>query len=52
MAAGTSPDNVNHRSPAFDSVTIGLGEFFVTPTLTDMWVDDIRVSSAKIGCQY
>ena len=48
--AGTSNDN--HRSPALDLVSVGLGEFFATPSLTDMWVDDIRVSSAKIGCQY
>ena len=47
-AAGAS--NPNHRSPAFNQLTIGLSEFFPTPTLTDMWVDDVRVSSTKIGC--
>ena len=48
--AGTT--NSNHRSPAFDLVTMGMSEFFVTPTLTDMWIDDVRVSSTHIGCQY
>ena len=49
-AAGTT--NANHRPPTFDLLSVGLSEFFMTPTLTDMWVDDVRVSSSKIGCAY
>jgi hypothetical protein len=48
-AGGT--DHPNHRSPTFDKVTVGLWEFHPSPTLTDMWVDDVRVSSSKIGCK-
>jgi hypothetical protein len=47
-AGGTG--NPNHGSPAFSLVKIGLSQFFSTPSLTDMWVDDVRVSSARIGC--
>ncbi|HEX3597468.1 MAG TPA: hypothetical protein VHU80_20310 [Polyangiaceae bacterium] len=48
-AAGT--DHPNHRSPKFDRVTVGLWEFHPSPALTDMWVDDVRVSASKIGCK-
>ena len=48
MAAGSS--NPNHLPPTYDLVTVGLGEFHPSPDLTDMWFDDVRVSSAKIGC--
>jgi hypothetical protein len=29
---------------------VGLGEFHPNPDLTDIWFDDVRVSSTKIGC--
>ena len=48
MAAGTS--HPNHLPPTYDRVSVGLGEFHPSPDLTDMWLDDVRVSSAKIGC--
>jgi hypothetical protein len=47
-AGGT--DHPNHKPPTFDLVTVGLWEFHPSPTLTDMWLDDVRVSSKKIGC--
>jgi hypothetical protein len=49
MAAGSS--NPNHLSPTYDLVSVGLAEFHPSPNLTDMWFDDVRVSSAKIGCK-
>jgi hypothetical protein len=48
MAAGGS--NPNHLPPKFDSVALGLWEYHQIPTLSDMWIDDVRVSSKKIGC--
>ena len=48
--AGTS--STNYASPAYTLINIGLSEFTSTPLLTDMWVDDVRVSSQKIGCKY
>ncbi|HEX4474678.1 MAG TPA: hypothetical protein VH142_06350 [Polyangiaceae bacterium] len=48
-AAGTG--HPNHEPGMFDHVTVGLWEFHPSPTLTDMWVDDVRVSSEKIGCK-
>lgn len=48
MAAGTQ--HTNFAPPQFDTVSLGLWEFHPSPTLTDMWVDDVRVSSQKIGC--
>ncbi len=48
MAAGTQ--HTNFAPPKFDTVSVGLWEFHPSPTLTDMWVDDVRVSSQKIGC--
>jgi hypothetical protein len=49
MAGGTA--HPNHEPPAFDKVSVGLWEFHPSPTLTDMWVDDARVSTQKIGCK-
>jgi hypothetical protein len=49
-SAGTS--SANHASPSYTLVNIGLSEFSTTPLLTDMWVDDVRISSQKIGCKY
>ncbi|HTA92829.1 MAG TPA: hypothetical protein VK745_24795, partial [Polyangiaceae bacterium] len=42
--------NPNHLPPQFDKVTFGVTEYHPTPTLSDMWIDDVRVSSQKIGC--
>jgi hypothetical protein len=49
-SAKSSNGNPNHLPPKFDSVTFGVHEYHPTPTLTDMWIDDIRVSHSKIGC--
>ncbi len=38
------------KPPAFDTVAIGIWEYHPTPSLSDMWVDDVRVSSQQIGC--
>jgi hypothetical protein len=48
MAAGGG--NPNHLPPKFDLVSFGLWEYHPIPTLSDMWIDDVRVSSKKIGC--
>jgi hypothetical protein len=48
MAAGTQ--NPNHLPPKFAGVSFGIWEYHPIPTLSDMWIDDIRVSSKKIGC--
>jgi hypothetical protein len=34
----------------FDKVTYGVTEYHPIPTLSDMWIDDIRVSKDKLGC--
>ena len=47
MAAGGNP---NHLPPTFAGVSFGIWEYHPIPTLSDMWIDDIRVSSQKIGC--
>jgi hypothetical protein len=36
--------------PTFDQVSVGVLQYHVTPILSDVWVDDVRVSSARIGC--
>jgi hypothetical protein len=36
--------------PAFDQLAIGMWQYHPTPTVSDMWVDDIRVSHQRIGC--
>jgi hypothetical protein len=41
----------NHKPPAFDGVSFGLWEYHPSPLLSDIWLDDIRVSSTPIGCQ-
>jgi hypothetical protein len=40
----------NHKPPAFDGVSFGIWQYHPTPLLTDLWLDDIRVSAAPIGC--
>ena len=48
------PEQVSNFSdrppPAFSLMSIGVLQYHQTPLLTDVWVDDIRVSSARIGC--
>jgi hypothetical protein len=48
------PEQVSNFSdrppPQFALMSIGVLQYHPTPTLTDVWVDDIRVSSARIGC--
>jgi hypothetical protein len=37
--------------PAFDLVSIGIWQYDgATPTLSDVWIDDVRVSAQRIGC--
>jgi hypothetical protein len=48
-AAGSA--NPNHASPSYDLLSVGLGEFHPSPSLTDMWFDDVRVSAEPIGCE-
>jgi hypothetical protein len=36
--------------PMFAQVSVGVLQYHVTPILSDVWVDDVRVSSARIGC--
>ncbi|HEX3698335.1 MAG TPA: hypothetical protein VH374_23385 [Polyangia bacterium] len=49
-SATSANGNANHLPPKFNSVSFGLWEYHPTPTLSDMWIDDVRVSSKKIGC--
>jgi len=43
-------DYSDRKPPQFSLMSIGVLQYHPTPTLTDVWVDDIRVSSARIGC--
>jgi hypothetical protein len=37
--------------PQFDMVALGVWQYDgMTPTLSDIWLDDVRVSSRRIGC--
>jgi hypothetical protein len=38
------------KPPQFDLVSIGIWEYHPTPSLADMWIDDVRVSSQRVGC--
>ena len=49
-SAKSSNGNANHLPPKFDKITYGVTEYHMIPTLSDMWIDDIRVSKDKIGC--
>ena len=40
----------NHLPPKFDKVTFGVIEYHPIPTLSDMWIDDLKVSANPIGC--
>jgi hypothetical protein len=41
---------MGQKPPQFDLVSIGIWEYHPTPSLSDMWIDDVRVSSQRIGC--
>jgi hypothetical protein len=43
-------DYSDRKPPQFSLMSIGVLQYHQTPILTDVWVDDIRVSSARIGC--
>ncbi|HVU51863.1 MAG TPA: hypothetical protein VHL80_14300, partial [Polyangia bacterium] len=43
-------DFSDRKPPQFSLMSIGVLQYHQTPILTDVWVDDIRVSSARIGC--
>jgi hypothetical protein len=43
-------DFSDRKPPAFSLMSIGVLQYHVTPILTDVWFDDVRVSSARIGC--
>jgi hypothetical protein len=38
------------KPPTFDLISIGVLQYHTTPLLTDVWIDDIRVSKQPIGC--
>jgi hypothetical protein len=41
----------NHLPPKWASVSFGIWEYHPIPTLSDMWIDDVRISGKKIGCE-
>jgi hypothetical protein len=43
-------DYKDRKPPRFDAVSIGILQYHPTPLLTDVWIDDVRVGSARIGC--
>jgi hypothetical protein len=43
-------DYKDRKPPQFSLMSIGVLQYHQTPILSDVWVDDIRVSSARIGC--
>lgn len=43
--------NPNHHPPKFDKVIFGILEYHPIPTLSDIWLDDLRVSAQPIGCK-
>jgi hypothetical protein len=43
-------DFSDRKPPQFSLMSIGVLQYHQTPTLTDVWIDDVRVSSARIGC--
>jgi hypothetical protein len=47
-AAGGNP---NHLPPTWASVSFGIWEYHPIPTLSDIWIDDVRISNKKIGCE-
>ncbi|HVZ71788.1 MAG TPA: hypothetical protein VHJ20_05375 [Polyangia bacterium] len=43
-------DFSDRKPPTFSLVSIGVLQYHPTPTLADVWIDDVRVSHARIGC--
>jgi hypothetical protein len=43
-------DYSGRKPPQFSLMSIGVLQYHPTPMLTDVWIDDLRVSSARIGC--
>jgi hypothetical protein len=43
-------DYSDRKPPQFSLMSIGVLQYHATPLLTDVWIDDVRVSSARIGC--
>jgi hypothetical protein len=43
-------DYSGRKPPQFSLMSIGVLQYHQTPMLSDVWIDDIRVSSARIGC--
>jgi hypothetical protein len=43
-------DYTARKPPTFSLVSIGVLEYHTTPLLSDVWVDDVRVSKQPIGC--
>ena len=43
-------DYKDRKPPRFALMSIGILQYHPTPILTDVWIDDVRVSSARIGC--
>jgi hypothetical protein len=43
-------DYSDRKPPTFSLMSIGVLQYHLTPILTDVWFDDVRVSSARIGC--
>jgi hypothetical protein len=43
-------DYSERKPPQFSLMSIGVLQYHPTPILSDVWVDDVRVSSARIGC--
>jgi hypothetical protein len=48
------PEQVSNYSdrkpPKFDLMSVGILQYHPTPVLTDVWIDDVRVSRTRIGC--
>jgi hypothetical protein len=38
------------QPPQFEHLSFGIWQYHPTPSLSDVWIDDIRVSAQKIGC--
>ena len=49
-SAKAAGGQTNHLPPKWASASFGIWEYHPIPTLSDMWIDDIRVSTKKIGC--
>jgi hypothetical protein len=50
----TSANNgapANHKPPSWNGAAFGVWEYHPSPLLSDIWLDDIRVSNEPIGCR-